>query len=336
MSREHEISWQSGAQLQWCACHQHWKHAAYLVQECSAAPLLIQRYAVPAGSSSQLAVASAVSKLQLAVAKAQPEVARDLAPAAVKLAGQLHLAWRAGSSATSTSAGAMSASGNSSSSNAAAPSAAAQGGAESLQVDCFMLLLAQLMRSCSADTALQALAAISNAAVGQYMWPAAAAGSAQAGDGSSSSLARLCQVAEVVLAQEAPEVVAALQAGGVPPACLCAAWLQRSWLGVLPLADAVLCAVVLPVLLGPDYAVYLCVALLLQHREQLLQASRSGEVPVVLASLVPGKLCGAMGSAAEGAGDEDSGWAGLAGMLPQLQALERRHRPLVLGMLFSE
>jgi hypothetical protein len=197
-------------------------------------------------------------------------------------------------------------------------------------VDCFMLLVAQLMRSCSADTALQALAAISNAAVGQYLWPAEGSSS------SSSSLARLCQVAEVVLAQEAPEMVAALRAGGVTPACLCAAWLQRSWLGVLPLADAVLCAVVLPVLLGPDYAVYLCVALLLQHREQLLQASRSGEVPVVLAGWAPGKLCSTDGSAAEAAGDQDSGWAGLASMLRQLQALERRHRPLVLGMLFSE
>ena len=131
-------------------------------------------------------------------------------------------------------------------------------------------------------------------------------------------MAKLCQAAEYVLLQEAPDVVAACAAGGLPPASLFQAWLSRSWLGVLPLAEAALCSVVLPVLLGPDYPAYQCVVLLLERRAQLLVAARQGDLVVW---------------AADGSG---GGWPGLAVCMPQLQALQNRHRQLVLGFLFSE
>jgi hypothetical protein len=215
------------------------------------------------------------------------------------LAAELHLA----------AAGALRSSSSSSGPAAEAPAAAPR-------PDPFLLLLALLMRSCSPSAALQVLAALGSAPAARYIWPGLGGSSSSGG-----SMARLCQVAEWVLAQEAPDVLAALSSCGLPPAGLFQGWLGSSWLGLLEPAEAAQCSVVLPALLGPDYSVYVCVALLVRQRAQVLRAARQGDLAVLMTGWRPGRAAG--------------GWRGLASLVPQLEALQRGYRQQVVGALFG-
>jgi hypothetical protein len=69
----------------------------------------------------------------------------------------------------------------------------------------------------------------------------------------------LLGLVEEVLAAELPLLHADLLAAGVPTALPAARWLDTSWLNFVPWPSLV-CAALLPLLLGAEWAVYLCVA----------------------------------------------------------------------------
>lgn len=144
-----------------------------------------------------------------------------------------------------------------------------------------------------------------------FMWPAF--GSRSLGDGALCTLAlSACRVLE----DEAPEVAGAFETAGFSAAHVAARWLSTCFAGVLRRDEAVKLLCVLCVL-GPDYASYCCVALMLHLRPVVLVAASRGELVSALHGL-------------------DVLWGfDLSDQMHVLGALCERHRGRVLGAMWG-
>ena len=110
-----------------------------------------------------------------------------------------------------------------------------------------------------------------------YVWPARAA---QLGLGDAPSLCVL-HLAEEMISTELPLLHAALRHAALPAALPMARWLRQSWLNVLPFTSLRL-ALLLPLLFGADFVVYLCVAALQHVQPAVARRAHTGDALLFL------------------------------------------------------
>ena len=149
------------------------------------------------------------------------------------------------------------------------------------------------------------------------LWPALRQG-APSGVGPCGAAwgeALLESVAEQIVALELPLLAQAMRRAGVTPSLPIARWLRCCWLNVLPWR-ALLAAFVLPMLLGADLQIYLCVAALRSLEQPALRCAHSADLLVLVLQPLP-------------AFDPETA-------LPYMLALRRKHGGLYEQQLSAE
>tara|TARA_B100000513_G_scaffold194429_1_gene123203 strand:- start:1786 stop:2682 length:897 start_codon:yes stop_codon:yes gene_type:complete len=137
--------------------------------------------------------------------------------------------------------------------------------------DCFSAI--SLMLVGEVPGSLAALEALSEHPVSAFVWPALG----ERLELLEPPLQQLLVQVESLVAKELPALFTAMRIAGVSITLPAARWLQQCWLNVLPW-EALVEALLLPLLHGADFQVYLCVAVFQHIEADVLARCHSGDL----------------------------------------------------------